>query len=252
MDKEIKKLQNSVNWILQQLEIHFDGTPQQAHVDATSMNAGFCTPEIAMNARGIALKENELNKEYPSIYDVPPGFYATTNQWYDNGQVTMFSSGSIMMLGVMQEHNQRKLIWISDGYGGNIYIARTHNDDNGYNSPGFRKVVTTFELFKGEKHGVGTTIDLKDSMKHYSSMRIHIQGWGGQVYEANNVEGPVIMFSNLYDDAGGLELYELKLERVTDTRYKIARSATASITSAMNYHQDENAGIKITKIEGVK
>ena len=242
MDKEIKKLQNSVNWILQQLEIHFDGTPQQAHVDATSMNAGFCTPEIAMNARGIALKENELNKEYPSIYDVPPGFYATTNQWYDNGQVTMFSSGSIMMLGVMQEHNQRKLIWISDGYGA----------DNGYNSPGFRKMLTTFTLFEGEKSGKDTTIDLKDSMKHYTSMRIHIAGWGGQVYEANNVTAPVIMFTNLYDDAGGMEMYELKLERVTDTRYKIARSATASITSAMNYHQDENAGIKITKIEGVK
>ncbi|MDO2411177.1 hypothetical protein QUB72_13385 [Enterococcus faecium] len=57
MDKEIKELQKSVNWILQQLEIHFDGTPQQAHIDATSMNAGFCTPEIAMNARGIALKK---------------------------------------------------------------------------------------------------------------------------------------------------------------------------------------------------
>ena len=252
MDKEIKKLQNSVNWILQQLEIHFDGTPQQAHVDATSMNAGFCTPEIAMNARGIALKENELNKEYPSIYDVPPGFYATTNQWYKNGQITFCGDGAIMMLGVMQEHNKRKLIWASDGYSGNIYVARTHNDDNGYNSPGFRKMLTTFTLFEGEKSGKDTTIDLKDSMKHYTSMRIHIAGWGGQVYEANNVTAPVIMFTNLYDDAGGMEMYELKLERVTDTRYKIARSATASITSAMNYHQDENAGIKITKIEGVK
>ncbi|MDU2066795.1 MAG: hypothetical protein E6710_00105 [Acinetobacter baumannii] len=41
MEKEIKKLQESVNWILQQLTIHFDGTPQQAHVDATPLNAGF-------------------------------------------------------------------------------------------------------------------------------------------------------------------------------------------------------------------
>ncbi|EME8062658.1 hypothetical protein NYK85_000128 [Enterococcus faecium] len=252
MDKEIKKLQKSVNWILQQLEIHFDGTPQQAHVDATPLNAGFCTPEIAMNARGIGLKDNELNKLYPSVYDVPPGFYATTNQWYDNGEVTMFSSGSIMLLGVMQEHNERKLIWISDGYNGNIYIARTHGADNGYNSPGFRKMLTTFTLFEGEKSGKDTTIDLKDSMKHYTSMRIHIAGWGGQVYEANNVTAPVIMFTNLYDDAGGMEMYELKLERVTDTRYKIARSAMAAITSAMNYHQDENATIHITKIEGVK
>ena len=37
MEKEVKKLQESVKWILQQLEIHFDGTPQQAHVDATPM-----------------------------------------------------------------------------------------------------------------------------------------------------------------------------------------------------------------------
>ena len=47
-------------------------------------------------------------------------------------------------------------------------------------------------------------------------------------------------------------MYELKLERVTDTRYKIARSAQAAITSAMNYHKSENATIHITKIEGVK
>lgn len=252
MDKEIKALKDSVEWILQQLEVHFDGTPQQAHVDATPLNAGFCTPEIAMNARGIGLKNNELNKQYPSVYDVPPGFYATTNQWYDNGEVTMFSSGSIMMLGVMQEHNERKLIWISDGYGGNIYIARTHGKDNGYNSPGFRKLVTTFTLFEGDKSGKGTTIDLTDSMKHYTSIRIHVSGWGGQVYEANNVQAPVVMFTNLYDDAGGMEMYELKLERVTDTRYKIARSAQAAITSAMNYHQNESAQIHITKIEGVK
>ncbi|ELA50552.1 hypothetical protein [Enterococcus faecium] len=252
MEKEIKKLQESVKWILQQLAIHFDGTPQQAHVDATPLNAGFCTPEIAMNARGIALKDNELGWKYTNVYDVPPGFYATTNQWYKNGQITMFGDGSIMLLGVMQEHNKRKLLWASDGYGGNIYIARTHNNDNGYNSPGFRKVVTTFELFKGEKHGVGTTIDLKDSMKHYSSVRIHIQGWGGQVYEANNVTGPVVMFTNLYDDAGGMEMYELKLERVTDTSYKIVRSAQVAITENMNYHKNTNAEIQIIKIEGVK
>lgn len=83
-------------------------------------------------------------------------------------------------------------------------------------------------------------------------MRIHIQGWGGQVYEANNVEGPVIMFSNLYDDAGGLEMYELKLERVTDTRYKIVRSAQVAITEKMNYHKNTNAEIQIVRIEGVK
>ncbi|EME3503979.1 hypothetical protein UL360_002395, partial [Enterococcus faecium] len=194
----------------------------------------------------------ELNKQYPNVFDVPPGFYATTNQWYKNGQITMFGDGAIMLLGVMQEHNKRKLFWVSDGYGGNIYIARTHNDDNGYNSPGFRKVVTTFELFKGEKYGVGTTIDLTDSMKHYSSMRIYIQGWGGQVYEASNVEGPTIAFCNLYDTGGGLEMYELKLERVTDTRYRIARSVQVAITENMNYHKNTNTEIQIIKIEGVK
>lgn len=252
MEKEVEKLQESVKWILQQLEIHFDGTPQQAHVDATPLNAGFCTPEIAMNARGIALKDNELQKLYPNVYDIPPGIYATMNFWYANGQITFCGEGSYLLIGVMQEHNERKLIWASDGYGGNIYIARTHGKDGGYNSPGFRKVMTTFELFKGEKHGVGTTIDLKDNMKHYSSVRIHIQGWGGQVYEANNVISPVVMFSNLYDDAGGLELYELKLERVTDTRYEIARSAQVAITENMNYHKSTNAEIQIVRIEGVK
>ena len=252
MEKEIKKLQKSVKWILQQLAIHFDGTPQQAHVDATPLNAGFCTPEIAMNARGIALKDNELGWTSTNVYDVPPGFYPTTNQWYKNGQITMFGDGSIMLLGVMQEHNERKLIWISDGYGGNIYIARTHGKDNGYNSPGFRKLVTTFTLFEGEKSGKGTTIDLTDSMKHYTSIRIHIAGWGGQVYEADNVTSPVVMFTNLYDDAGGMEMYELKLERVTDTRYKIARSAQVAITENMNYHKNTNAEIQIIKIEGVK
>lgn len=252
MEKETKEMREAINWILQQLEIHFDGTPQQAHVDATPLNAGFCTPEIAMNARGIGLKDNELQKLYPNVYDIPPGIYATMNFWYANGQITFCGEGSYLLIGVIQEHNERKLIWASDGYGGNIYIARTHGKDGGYNSPGFRKVVTTFELFKGKKHGVGTTIDLKDSMKHYSSMRIYIQGWGGQVYEANNVEGPVIMFSNLYDDAGGLEMYELKLERVTDTRYKIVRSAQVAITENMNYYKNTNAEIQIIRIEGVK
>lgn len=82
MEKETKEMRETIEWILQQLEIHFDGTPQQAHVDATPLNAGFCTPEIAMNARGIGLKDNELGWKYTNVYDVPPGFYATTNQWY--------------------------------------------------------------------------------------------------------------------------------------------------------------------------
>lgn len=252
MEKEIKEMRKAIDWILQQLEIHFDGTPQQAHVDATPLNAGFCTPEIAMNARGIGLKNNELKDLYPNVYDIPPGIYATMNFWHANGQITFCAEGSFLLIGVMQEHNERKLIWVSDGYGGNIYIARTHGKDNGYNSPGFRKVMTTFGLFEGERHGVGTTIDLKDSMTHYASMRIHIRGRVTQVYEVSDVSNPVISFTNLYDDAGGLEVYELKLERVTNTRYKIARSAQATITEGKNYTKDTNAEIKIVKIEGVK
>lgn len=242
----------AIDWVLQQAAIHFDGDEQNAHLLATEMNAGFASPETVMQAEGMCLKDNELGFKYPNILDVPCGLYATTNQWYKNGQITQMGDGAIMKLIVIAEHDERKLLICSDGYAGGLYVWRTHGADGGYNSPGWRKITTTFTLFEGDKSGVGTTIDLKDSMKHYDTIRLHISGWGGQIFEASSTTSPTISFTNLYDDGGGMEMYELKLERVTDTQYRIARSVQAAITSSMNYHKDTNVVIHVTKIEGVK
>lgn len=242
----------AIDWLLEQAAIHYDGDDQNAHLIATELNAGFASPQTVMQASGMCLKDNELGVRYPNILDVPCGLYATTNQWYKNGQLKQIGDGSIMKLSVIAEHNDRKLLIASDGYSGGLYILRTHTGNN-YNSPGWRKINTTFTLFEGSKSGVGTTIDLADNMKHYDTVRIHIAGWGGQIYEASNVTSPVISFCNTYDSSAGMEMYELKLERVTDKQYRIVRSSQQYITGTSTGAQYKpNIQITIAKIEGVK
>ncbi|MGC2986397.1 hypothetical protein [Enterococcus faecium] len=63
--------------------------------------------------------------------------------------------------------------------------------------------------------------------------------------------GPVVMFTNLYYEAGRMEMYDLKLERVTDTSYKFVRSAQVAITENMNFHNKTNAEIQNINIVGV-
>ncbi|WP_270660581.1 hypothetical protein [Enterococcus thailandicus] len=240
-----------IDIILEQLAIHFDGDEQNAHALATEMSAGFASPEMVSQARGHLLKDNELGFRYPDILDVPCGMYATTAQWGKQNPPNT-DPGSIMQLFVYAEHAQRKILVAITGYNGEIFVWHTHNN-NSYNSPGWRKMTTAFTLFEGSSAGVDTLINLNDSMKHYSTLKIHVAGWGGQVYEANNVLAPTISFCNTYDSSAGMEMYELKLERVTDTQYKIVRSNQQYVMGTVSGVQfKDNVKIKITKIEGLK
>ncbi|NBA63279.1 hypothetical protein GVL14_13790 [Enterococcus mundtii] len=241
----------AIDWLLEQAAIHYDGDEANAHAMATEFSPGFATPETVMQASGQFLKDNELGFRYPNILDVPCGMYATTNQWFKNGQITQTGDGAIIKLIVMAEHAQRKLLIYCEGYGGELYVWRTHGS-NDYNSPGWRKFTTTFPLFEGSASGVGTTINLKDSMRKYSTMKLFISGWGGQVFETQSTTGPYLSFCNVYDTSPGMEMYEMRLERVTDTQYRIARSDRQHISASGVVVRTPNTPITISKIEGVK
>lgn len=111
-----------------------------------------------------------------------------------------------------------------------------------------------YTLFEGNATGVGTKINLKDSYKNYSSIKIHIQGFGGndiKAYEGTNNSNIVVYTINVTNsDGGDGDITETEIKRTSEKVFTIVNEVKWRFKTQAG--EEVTKGIVITKIEGVK
>ncbi|WP_258081954.1 hypothetical protein [Enterococcus faecium] len=258
MEKEIKELKEAVNWIMQQLEIHFDGTPQQAHVDATPLNAGFCTPEIAANARGIGLKDNYLNEKY-SFWDIPFGTYSTVYAWDTEVPAPdSVTPGDLITLTVMGEDNRRKSYFMIVQRTGSLwYINTSQNAGSGGgndNSTVWKRIpqVTTLWQPETDDCSVGTNMNLAVSTRRFRTLIFTIRGLGTLFHvEVPAVDNPVLCFAPVAKVQ--TSAYQVRIDLAGNDTHKILNFESCRLVEQKADGTcvfSEDAGFTIAGVEG--
>lgn len=258
MEKEIKELKQTVDWLVKQVEMHYDGTPQQPHADATTLNAGFCTPEIASNAYGLALKDNNLNQKY-TFWNIPFGLYATVYGWADEVPVPDdVSAGDLITLRVMGEDTQRKSYFmIVERTGALWYINTSQNTGSGggnNNSVYWKRIpqITTLWKAGNSNCAVGSNMNFAVSTRRFRSLIFSIQGLGTYfTVRTPAVDNPVISFSCPASNIGSSYDIRIELSMVRDNivlKYKKCRLVEHKSDGTHVFSED--TGFTISGVEG--
>ena len=112
-----------------------------------------------------------------------------------------------------------------------------------------------YTLFEGKATGLGTRINLKDSYKNYSSIKIHIKGYGGndiKAYEGTNNSSNIVVYTmNVTNrDGNDGDITETEIKRTSERVFTISNQAKWRFKTQKG--EEVRKGIVITKIEGVK
>ncbi|MGW7903297.1 phage baseplate upper protein [Staphylococcus xylosus] len=109
-------------------------------------------------------------------------------------------------------------------------------------------------LFEGSATGIGTQINLTDSYKNYSSIKISVRGYGGddvKEFEGNRTSNIVLYTMNVTDtDGSDGHISETKVVRTSEKVLTIENEVTWRFKTLAG--QPVTNGVVITKIVGVK
>lgn len=109
-------------------------------------------------------------------------------------------------------------------------------------------------LFEGSATGIGTQINLTDSHKNYSSIKISVRGYGGddvKEFEGNKTSNIVLYTMNVTDaDGSDGHISETKVVRTSEKVLTIENEVTWRFKTLTG--QPVTNGVVITKIVGVK
>lgn len=112
-----------------------------------------------------------------------------------------------------------------------------------------------YTLFEGNATGLNTKINLNDSYKNYSHIKIHVTSFGGndiKEYEGNNNDSKIMIFNINVTDSDGNDgdIMETQINRTSDKVFTINNQVAWRFKTQAG--QEVTNGITITKIEGVK
>jgi len=237
MNLEKKKRDKSIDWLLRQAAIHFDGDDQNPHLLATEFNAGLATPETVRLAKGQYLIDNDLGAKYPNMSDIPPGKYWTRWAWGSNDMLGV-DNGSFIKLHIYAATSFYKLYVVISGYFGDTYYKNTHTTPNegnndGYNPQGWRKLVTERTLFTGSASDPGRVIQLNDEIRYYRNLEITINGNGGQIFKVPVLNRMAFQGLNLSDgNSSTTYFWEIELEQTGSNQLTIRRNDETFINTA--------------------
>lgn len=230
-----------------------------------------------------------LNKgSFADVHALEPGYYETvSNDTPTQGFPSVFADAAFIEIDVFKSASGRKQITVTQSSRGQTFVKFLHTDgaDNGWKEIPYVNPADPYEtassssakantaennakaytdtklsatrktLFSGSVNGVGSNINLTESMDNYAILIVSGSYTGGTFNETFLVStmgtGIPIQRVNLSNTTGrSPNIYEAEISRVNSTRFKIERDNQYSIAGDNETMNANN--FTIQRIEAIK
>ena len=271
-----------------------DMTTKKEEFDASVTGSGLITTGQTDNWQKYKLTKDDGTRTYltkgsfADVHALEPGYYETvSNDTPTQGFPSAFANNAFIEIDVFKSDAGRKQITVTQSSRGQTFVKFLHTDgeDNGWKEIPYINPADPYEtessssakantaennakvytdtkiaatrktLFSGSVNGVGSNINLTESMDNYGILVVSGYYSGGTFNETMLVStigtGVPIQRVNLSNATGGSpNVFECELQRVNSTRFTIARDNQYSIlgeSATMNGNS-----YTIQRIEAIK